>query len=534
MAAVLQAGTARPSLGALHPARLGKYELLGIVGVGAMGTVYQGIDPLLQRPVAVKAIHPHLLRDPASDLSVTDRFRNEAQAAGRLSHPGIVPVYEYGEDDRCAFIAMEFVRGLTLSRFLAASGPLSEDEVLSIAVQLLEALHHAHEQGVWHRDIKPGNLMLTADGCVKVTDFGIARLASTALLPASPHTELLVGSPGYIAPERYAGVAPDRRVDIFSCGVLLHQLLSGAPPFAGSASEVMFQVMHRDPPPASQSHDGRGPGNPAFDAVVLKALARRPGDRYATALELRDALLGVAMRPVSRRLRLTPARQAWIGDGGTAPGAAAGSRGAPSRAQRLVVVRSAAAPRPRGAMPAAEATHPSAPANTGSAGPRWPPALLGAIEDALIDALGPIARVLVPRTAAGCADLPTLMHSLAAEGLSAQEQQAFFAAVRQRLAREEAVRRAPNPAAAAPAPQPLPRHEPPLLEDAATLVVLWPATIERAQALLTAHLGPVAALLMQRALARRGDRDGFFLALADEAEGCIDRRGLLKALQRLA
>lgn len=538
-----------------HPTRLGKYELLGVVGEGAMGTVYHALDPMLQRPVAVKAIHPHLLREADSDLSVAERFRNEAQAAARLSHPGIVPIYEYGEDAGTAYIAMEFVRGLTLSRYLAACDPLPEDDVLSVAVQVLEALHHAHELGVWHRDIKPGNLMVTAEGSVKITDFGIARLASSALLPASPHTELLVGSPGYIAPERYAGAAPDRRVDVFSCGVLLYQLLAGEPPFVGSASEVMFQVMHRDPLPPSRAASGQGVGrivaNPKYDAVVFKALARRPADRYATTLELRDALLSVAQRPVSRRLKVAAQRQVWIGEGGTGPGSAdqptLTSAGVdvptqPSQPQLPAVIDRPTPP------PAATAPPP----------PKWSDSTLDVVRGALSDVIGPLAPLLVSRAAVRCADLPTLMHSLAAESLSERDQQAFFVAVKKGLAANRARRNAGGPpptrppvdsdfmpsrpagdsdfAPSRPAGELVPRRpggRPPMLNDPATLMTLRPQTIAKAQALLAAHTGPIAAVLVQRALARRSDRDGFFLALADEARGLVDRQSLLRALQRL-
>jgi len=582
-----------PAARGAHPTRLGKYELLGIVGEGAMGTVYHALDPMLQRSVAVKAIHPHLLREADSDLSIAERFRNEAQAAARLSHPGIVPIYEYGEDGGTAFIAMEYVRGLTLSRYLAACDPLPEDDVLSVAVQVLEALHHAHEQGVWHRDIKPGNLMVTAEGSVKITDFGIARLASSALLPASPHTELLVGSPGYIAPERYAGAAPDRRVDVFSCGVLLYQLLAGEPPFVGSASEVMFQVMHRDPPPPSRAAAGQGVGrilaHPKYDAVVFKALARRPADRYASTLELRDALLWVARRPVSRRLKTSPQQQVWIGEGGS--GSASGDlhtrtgTGASISSRTSTRTEVATQPsRPHPPAPAASAA--PAPAPTESAPiAHFSRATLQIVGRALADVIGPIAPMLLTRAAARSKDLPTLMHMLAADSLSDDDQQIFFRAVKQGLALQRAghaaqaapptgtppartppartpqnaqasgrasppsrvgpassvgKQRIDTPAgragSAAPAVQPdvhPPAAQPPLLDDPATLSGLRPQTIAKAQALLAAHTGPIAAVLVRRALARRSDRDGFFLALADEARGLVDRQGLLRALQKL-
>ena len=284
----------------MQPGRLGKYTLTAVLGEGAMGTVYKGIDPLIHRPVAVKVIRKHLFDVSASKLTAAQRFRNEAQAAGRLSHPGIVGVYEYGEDNGDPFIAMEYVEGTSLSRYMALPDRLPEPDMLSVMAQLLDALHYAHEQGVWHRDIKPNNIIITPDGRVKIADFGIARIESSA--PTQIQTTMLIGSPGYIAPERYTGdTPPDRRVDIFSCGALLYHLLTGKSPFSGTDSEVMYKVLQLDPTPPSQSGAWPTPAR-CYDAIVAKALAKRPDDRYATAKELRDALTSVAVLPIGANL----------------------------------------------------------------------------------------------------------------------------------------------------------------------------------------------------------------------------------------
>src|SRR4029453_3535290 len=157
-----------------HPERLGKYPITGVLGQGAMGVVYKGYDPVIQRTVAIKTIHKTLIGDEAERVNLTTRFRNEAKAVGPLPHPGIVAIYEYGEDDTTAFIAMEYVEGRSLERVLPPRRPLPESQALSVMEQLLDALDCAHRAGVWHRDVKPANLIMTPAGQVKLTDFGIA------------------------------------------------------------------------------------------------------------------------------------------------------------------------------------------------------------------------------------------------------------------------------------------------------------------------------------------------------------------------
>jgi serine/threonine-protein kinase len=275
------------------PERLGKYQIAGVLGQGAMGIVYDAIDPDIHRRVAVKAISAPLLGGGDHELAAA-RFRTEAQAAGRLSHPNIVSIYEYGEagDDR--FIAMEYVRGESLLDLTSRGRRLSLGDVASVMLQLLDALECAHAQGVWHRDIKPANLLITAEGRLKVTDFGIARIdSSTLTLPRS-----VLGSTGYMAPERYTGEAPDSRVDIFSCGVLLYELLTGRQPYRGTDSEVMYQVLH-DNPAAPSSLAIEQPPPKRFDAVVAQAMARDRQQRYANAAQMREALREAMGAPIA-------------------------------------------------------------------------------------------------------------------------------------------------------------------------------------------------------------------------------------------
>ncbi len=276
------------------PRQIGRYEITGTLGEGAMGIVYRGVDPEIKRPVAIKAIRAQLLGPAGSDSGAAERFRNEARAAGRLNHPNIVSVYDYVEAGAHRLIVMEYVEGCSLLEFTARGRRIPLDDALSIMVQLLDALACAHAQDVCHRDIKPANLLLTRNGKLKVTDFGIARIESAQL---TQHGSV-IGTPGYMAPERYTGEPTDERVDIFSCGVLLYELLTGVAPFRGSPGMVMNQVLHIEPLPAS-TLEVIPPPPPQYDAIIARALAKDPGQRYASAAQMRDALREVAARPIA-------------------------------------------------------------------------------------------------------------------------------------------------------------------------------------------------------------------------------------------
>ena len=226
------------------PERLGKYLIRRELGRGAMGVVYEGYDPLIERAVAIKVLRI----DEANaqlDAELRMRFRREAQAAGRLSHPNIVSVYEYGEEagSSSAFIAMELVEGRDLKSLFDAGARFALAEAGRIMSELLSAMQHAHERGVVHRDIKPANIILLADGSVKVADFGIAKLDTSELTQLGS----VLGTVSHMSPEQLTGDAVDRRSDLFSCGVILYQLLTGERAFSGSPATVMHKVLHEQP-----------------------------------------------------------------------------------------------------------------------------------------------------------------------------------------------------------------------------------------------------------------------------------------------
>jgi len=271
-------------------AQLGKYRIDATLGKGAMGVVYKAFDPHIERVVALKTIRKELFSD-ARQAELISRFKNEAQAAGRLQHPNIVSVYEYGEDAESAYIAMEFIDGTPLNTLMVAGQPTALARVEAWMGDLLLALEYAHARGVVHRDIKPANLLITGAAQVKVGDFGVARIESSTLT----QTGSMIGTPSYMSPEQFRGETVDGRSDVFSAGVLLYQLLTGVRPFTGSPTIVMQQILNQLPPPPSQLVPALGAG---YDDVVARAMAKAADERYPSARAFLDDL-SRARRPGS-------------------------------------------------------------------------------------------------------------------------------------------------------------------------------------------------------------------------------------------
>src|SRR5580698_2133264 len=263
--------------------RFGRYEIVGELGRGAMGVVYKARDPQIERTVALKTV---ILRgqDPEAEDEFRKRFLNEAQAAGRLHHPGIVTIFDVGEEPEHhdPFIVLEYVAGESLNKVLAREKKLSVERALQIAEEIASALDYAHSQGVTHRDIKPGNILIAKDGHAKIADFGIAKLnLAHFTLPGK-----VLGTPAYMAPEQLSGEGADGRSDLFSLGVILYAMVTGHSPFQGnSATTVCFKVANREPLPAS-ALDLNLP--PELDAVISRAMAKDPKERYARGSEFAE------------------------------------------------------------------------------------------------------------------------------------------------------------------------------------------------------------------------------------------------------
>ena len=264
--------------------RLGRYDIVAVLGKGAMGVVYAGMDPRLHRKVAIKTILKSAL-DEDTAREYTMRFDREAQAVARLNHPNIVQVYDFGAEGEVAYIVMEFIQGKELKDFFDANERFDIKEAVHIMGELCEALHFAHEAGIIHRDIKPANVMIDNKGRVKLADFGVARITD-ADRSASEKTQAgaIVGTPAYMSPEQIEGGEIDRRTDIFSAGIILYQFLTGEKPFTGTSTWTIAKKILQDEPVMPSKLNTNI--SPLFDAVIAKALAKNMTTRYQTARDL--------------------------------------------------------------------------------------------------------------------------------------------------------------------------------------------------------------------------------------------------------
>jgi serine/threonine protein kinase len=282
---------------------LGRYEILGELGQGAMGVVYKARDPMLDRVVAIKTVNLTLPKDELAEYEA--RFYQEAKAAGGLSHRNIVTIYDIGRSERVAYMAMEFLEGQELRRMLQARTPIPVVLALEIAAQVAEGLQYAHDRQIIHRDIKPANIMVLADNIVKITDFGIARMRNNEV---KTMTGMILGSPKYMSPEQVSGKRADNRSDIFSLGVVLYEMLTGTSPFvADNIHGVMYQTMNFTPP----SPKTLNPELPeVLNFIVAKALAKNIDDRYQHAKvlmhDLREAVASGEAQPSPADMRGLP------------------------------------------------------------------------------------------------------------------------------------------------------------------------------------------------------------------------------------
>ncbi|MCP4153619.1 MAG: protein kinase [bacterium] len=264
--------------------KIGKYQIIGELGKGAMGIVYKAKDPHIKRTVAIKTIRFDMINQSFKQEETVERFIREAQSAGILSHPNIVTIYDVGEDNGTTYIVMEYIEGTSLEDVIASGTKKSTGEIVDIMIQLGDALDYAHEKGIVHRDIKPGNILIDNEGKPHLVDFGIAHISESTLTQSG----MTLGTPNYMSPEQISGKKLDRRSDIFSLGAVFYELLTGARPFAGdNITTVIYKIMHEEPRSIksidNQLHEG-------LQFIINKVLAKNPNLRYQDCVGLAEDL----------------------------------------------------------------------------------------------------------------------------------------------------------------------------------------------------------------------------------------------------
>ena len=462
---------------------LGRYRIDGILGKGAMGVVYKGFDPGIERVVALKTIRKKTFSG-REQADLIGRLKNEAQAAGRLNHPNIVHVYDYGEDAESAYIVIEFVDGTVLDALLAPGRSAALPHVLAWMDGLLGGLDYAHSRGVVHRDVKPANLLVTPAGDLKISDFGIASIES----PSRTQAGSMIGTPSYMSPEQLRGDAVDGRADVFSAGIVLYQMLTGARPFLGSASEVMQQILEEDPAPPSRILPALGT---RFDAVLATAMAKHPDARYPSARAFQEALLAAAGKD-----GLDPDATDLAGGGRTVL-AAALPGAAVSRASQQTS-RMAAAGSDGGGITTMTP---------------WKRKALPEIEASLAHQIGPMARFLLQKVADNAEGLDHLSQLLTphipSEVGRAQFQQALV-----RLKKKLEASGTGSGVARAAAPM--------LVES------FDEAYADAAAERLVAIIGPIGRVVVKRAMKQTGDRQVFLQLLAAHIDNAGERTRFLE------
>ena len=447
-----------------NPERLGKYEIRRVLGKGAMGTVYLAFDPDIERQVAVKTIRKDLI-DPDLAAQFMARFRNEAKAAGRLHHPNIVGVYEYGDDALVTYIAMEYVDGAGLRDYVRSQTAFTFGQLVELMTLLLDALEYAHQRGIVHRDIKPSNLLVTTAGVLKVADFGIARIDRTNLTSLG----MVIGTPSYMSPEQCCGDETDARSDLFSVGVVLYELMTGERPFPGPVETVAYKICNEEPAPPSRHAAFKLPA--AVDEFVAKALAKDPEARFSTARAFRDALMDVAKLGVE------------IDDG---------------QGTTVVNIGTVMLQRPA---------------------PLWDEATLDSVEHELARFLGPVAKVIVHKAAAVSRDRAELCSMLSEKIDDPDTRRKFIDAFHKSAS---GVRHtAPSAPAAHSATRATPSLHPrtaSVPEKSATGAPLEAAFVDQVTARLTVRMGPIARILTKKAAQHAKSRREFVRLVADSLD----------------
>jgi len=472
-----------------HPEAIGKYRITRPLGKGAMGMVYEGFDPIIERRVAIKTILGEYL-EAAEMQEAVARFKREAQAGGRLQHPSIVGVYEYGQDGDMAFIVMEYVEGRELKRMMADGPRFELIEVFEVMKQLLGALDYSHKQGVVHRDIKPANVMVMPGPKVKIMDFGIARLESSSLTQVGT----VVGTPTHMSPEQLMGIPADGRADIWSSGVILYEMLTGLNPFlAETPAAVMHRVLQVDPEPPSRLNATLPPG---FDGVLARALAKKADQRFQTAKEFQAALLQALQ---GKQIGATATRQGNARTGSDTDAARSqGTRGtsAGTSSMRRVTLSDEA---------------------------------LAEIERSLSRHVGPLAKVLIKESQGEATSFDEFFRLLA-EHIPTPEEQAEF--LKKVAALKDAAKKAATETKTVPNARPASAPPPASEKTQVSRTAFTPDVLTAAEQCLASYVGPLARVFIKEAASKSGNLKELYTQLAAHIDSDEERRQFLATLPK--
>jgi len=456
---------------------IGRYEIIRRLGSGSMGDVYEAHDPKIDRRVAIKTLRRDLIERSAGQGRGTERFLQEARAAGRLLHPNIITLYDYGDDAGVPFFAMEYVEGENLSVLLKRNGRLPVSDALTVATQILGALEFAHSRGVVHRDVKPSNIMVMESRFTKIADFGIAHLETSDLTSAGD----VLGTPSYMAPEQFAGKPVDNRTDLFGVGAVLFEVLCGEKPFGKTLAESWRNMEQRGPADIGVLN---AEVTPALKAAIETALAFDPHRRFASAAAFARALAGPEILP----------------------GPTSGNHVATSEKTLTATF---------------EAESRSLPATATTSESRISLDVLGQVERDLTDFIGPIARTLVRRSASTIPDLAILCEKLATYIEDVSERAGFLIKCNQLVDKS------------------LPRPgEEPSTATATALgasvgsvpsISLAPEMLSRLEAALTEYIGPIARIVIRNQLSKSSSLADLYGDLAAHIPNDRDRATFLKS-----
>lgn len=449
---------------------IGRYRIESWLASGAMGDVYRAYDPVIDRPIAIKILRRELVRGGDFEAWI-QRFRREAQTAGRQFHPNIVTILDFGEEAGAPFLAMEYIEGQNLANLLKETGRLGPGRGVPIILQVLEALGFAHTHGIIHRDIKPSNIMVQENGHVKVADFGIARIDSSEMTIVGD----VLGTPAYMSPEQLWGAPIDQRADLFAVGVVLFETMTGVKPFRGKSITEIIAHMQTRGPEDILVHVPDAP--PALKEVVARALAFNPEDRFSSAAEFSRVL-----------------NEARLMGGDLRPAANPGDQ---------PVLSVPAAPKP--AVPLE--------------GPRPSAESLAEIEQDLASIIGPLARIAVLRAAKSSGGMEQLHLKLATYIDNEAERADFLRRGRERV---NAVAVASAVSISLPLPQPGQPFE-------GLSISLAPDLLSRIEVSLTQFIGPIARVLVRRQLSKSASLIDFYSELANHIPDERDRAVFLKS-----